>query len=222
MRSRNKGCVIVFFHEEVLKQGTRFGWRPIAEPEDSEADNRARFYIWPRLVATAHDGSPHLPRRAGCCLCCFVRAVHAFGGQCSAATWTNDDPRHTSLNGASRVGMAALNPQVLWMSMLTGSLPFWRCKRGGYTVLRPVLLNESGVEAFREALVRDKAWSETPGPEDTLQRLCTACEDFWIDFMDLCKKSALEKQQQGKKPLKIIAIYFHTSLTLHQQVCKTG
>ncbi|XP_077554484.1 uncharacterized protein LOC144169280 isoform X2 [Haemaphysalis longicornis] len=36
-----------------------------------------------------------------------------------------------------------------------GTLPFWRCKRGGYTVLRPVLLNESGVEAFREALVRD-------------------------------------------------------------------
>ncbi|XP_077550855.1 uncharacterized protein LOC144164212 [Haemaphysalis longicornis] len=92
-----------------------------------------------------------------------------------------------------------------------GTLPFWRCKRGGYTVLRPVLLNESGVEAFREALVRDKAWSETPGPEDTLQRLCTACEDFWSDFMDLCKKSALEKQQQGKKPLKIIAIYFHAS-----------
>ncbi|XP_077550980.1 uncharacterized protein LOC144164344 isoform X1 [Haemaphysalis longicornis] len=136
MRSRNKGCVIVFFHshkhislstlikEEVLKQGTRFGWRPIAEPEDSEADNRARFYTWPRLVATAQDGSPHLPRRAWCCLCCFVRAVHAFGGQCSAATWTNDDPWHTSLNGASRVGMAALNPQVLWMSMLTGYFAF--------------------------------------------------------------------------------------------------
>ncbi|XP_077548730.1 uncharacterized protein LOC144162113 isoform X2 [Haemaphysalis longicornis] len=103
MRSRNKGCVIVFFHEEVLKQGTRFGWRPIAEPEDSEADNRARFYTWPRLVATAQDGSPHLP---------------------------HDDPRHTSLNGASRVGMAALNPQVLWMSMLAGYFAFLEMQEG--------------------------------------------------------------------------------------------
>ncbi|XP_077551939.1 uncharacterized protein LOC144166270 isoform X2 [Haemaphysalis longicornis] len=94
------------------------------------ADNRARFYTWPRLVATAQDGSPHLPCRAWCCLCCFIRAVHAFGGQCSAATWTNDDPRHTSLNGASRVGMAALNPQVLWMSMLTGYFAFLEMQEG--------------------------------------------------------------------------------------------
>ncbi|XP_077562186.1 uncharacterized protein LOC144178306 [Haemaphysalis longicornis] len=103
------------------------------------------------------------------------------------------------------------------------TLPFYRCKTGGYTVLRPVLPNESGVEAFRGALVQDKARSETGGPEKALQRLCTACEDFWIDFMDFfCKKSALEKQQAGKKPLKIIAIYFHTTLTLQQQVCRAG
>ncbi|XP_077551697.1 uncharacterized protein LOC144165794 isoform X2 [Haemaphysalis longicornis] len=120
------------------------------------ADNRARFYTWPQLVATAQDGSPHLPRRAWCCLCCFVRAVHAFGGQCSAATWTNDDPWHTSLNGASRVGMAALNPQVLWMSMLTAYFAF--LERGGYTVLRPVskwcrsLQRSTGP---RQGLVRD-------------------------------------------------------------------
>ncbi|XP_077526828.1 uncharacterized protein LOC144138428 isoform X2 [Haemaphysalis longicornis] len=155
MRSRNKGCVIVFFHEEVLKQGTRFGWRPIAEPEDSEAGELTRTgdgpadSVYQRFqtselacrqpgsvlhLATVGGhgpgGSPHLPRRAGCCLCCFVRAVHAFGGQCSAATWYNDDPRHTSLNGASRVGMAALNPQVLWMSMLTGYFAFLEMQEG--------------------------------------------------------------------------------------------
>lgn len=47
-----------------------------------------------------------------------------------------------------------LVPHILLISMSVICIFFIiRCKRGGYTVLRPVLLNESGVEAFREALV---------------------------------------------------------------------
>lgn len=33
--------------------------------------------------------------------------------------------------------------------------------------------------------------------------VCMVCEDLWIDFVDfLCKKTALEEQQAGNKPLK--------------------
>ncbi|XP_077543651.1 uncharacterized protein LOC144155846 isoform X4 [Haemaphysalis longicornis] len=70
-------------------------------------------------------------------------------------------------------------------------------RRGGYTALRPVLLNQSGVEAFRRALVRDKVFANRTLPYSgeyrwTLGSVCAVSEDLWIDFVDfLCKKTVL-------------------------------
>lgn len=186
--------------EEVLEErcGTRFGRTLITEPEGSGAGDLTRtgdgpadpVYQWFLTFEQARRRPGSVQHLAAVC-------GHGPGWITAPATQGLVLPVLPCPSSTSNRGpMLCCNlDQRRPATHIAERRPSSR--RGGYTALRPVLLNQSAVEAFRRALVRDKVFANrtllySGEYRWTLGSVCAVSEDLWIDFVDfLCKKTAL-------------------------------